>query len=71
MSAKQVVFRYNGNPTSDELELDLDDEMVVPERNDLITLKSEQWKVIHVTKEETITVPTAIPIVRIYLTNQF
>ena len=35
-NAKQMVYRYDGDPVSDEVEVDFDDETMVPERDQII-----------------------------------
>jgi len=70
-TAKQIVFRYNGNPFTDEVVVDLRDEETVPERGAVIRRKEKQWKVEMVTKEETGTMPNAIPVYRVYLSDLF
>ena len=45
--AKQIVFRYNGDPTTEESDLDMDGDKSVPEPDSFIDRKGEQrWKVV-------------------------
>ncbi len=66
-NAKQFVYRYNGVEASQEVELDRDGEIRVPMQGDIITRKGKEWKVVAVIVEQT---PPAIPVVRVFLTDQ-
>jgi hypothetical protein len=69
-NAKQFVYRYNGVEASEEVEVDRDGEVRVPMQGDIITRKGKEWKVIAVIVEQTVAGPSAIPVVRIFLTDQ-
>jgi hypothetical protein len=69
-NAKQMVYRYNGDATSDEVEVDRDGEITVPERDQIVMRKDKRWKVVHVITEVTVAGPQAIPVVRVFLTDQ-
>lgn len=69
-SAKQIVFRYNGDPATEEVVQDLDGEETVPVKGMVIPRKGKQWKVVMVTAEQNITTPRAVPVHRVYLTDQ-
>jgi hypothetical protein len=69
-SAKQIVFRYNGDPTSEEIDLDMDGDKSVPERGSLIDRRGERWKVVQVNVERSVTEPFEVPIHRVFLTNK-
>jgi hypothetical protein len=43
--AKQIVFRYNGDPTTEEIDLDMDGDKSAPEQGSVIDRKGERWKV--------------------------
>jgi hypothetical protein len=43
--AKQIVFRYDGDPTTEEIDLDMDGDKSAPKRGSLIERKGERWKV--------------------------
>jgi hypothetical protein len=66
---KQVVYRYNGVESSEEVEVDHNDEIAVPETGQLMTRKGKTWKVVHVIQQETVAGPRAIPILRIFLAD--
>ena len=68
--AKQIVFRYNGDPTTEEIDLDMDGDKSAPEQGSLIERKGERWKVVQVTFERSITEPFEVPIYRVFLTNK-
>jgi hypothetical protein len=49
--AKQIVFRYNGDPTTEESDLDMDGDKSVPEQGSFIDRRGERWKVVEVNVE--------------------
>ena len=49
--AKQIVFRYNGDPSTEEIDLDMDGDKSVPEQGSFIERKGERWKVVQVNVE--------------------
>lgn len=69
-SAKQIVFRYNGDPTTEEIDLDMDGDKSVPEQGALVDRKGERWKVVQVNVERSVTEPFEVPIHRVFLTNE-
>jgi len=68
--AKQIVFRYNGDPTTEEIDLDMDGDKSVPEQGSFIERKGERWKVVQVNVETSVGEPFQAPIHRVSLTNQ-
>jgi hypothetical protein len=68
--SKQIVYRYNGDPKSDEVQPDLDGEIPIPQRDQIVMRNGKNWKVVQVNTETTVSVPKAVPIVRIFLTDQ-
>jgi hypothetical protein len=68
--AKQIVFRYNGDPSTEESDLDMDGEKSVPEPDSFIERKGERWKVVRVNMERSAEEPFAVPIYRVFLTNE-
>ena len=50
-SAKQIVFRYNGDPTTQEIDLDMDGDKSVPKQGSFVDRKGERWKVVQVNVE--------------------
>jgi hypothetical protein len=70
-AAKQIVFRYNGDSTTEEIDLDMDGDKAVPEQGSFIDRRGERWKVVQVNVETSATEPFEVPINRVFLTNQF
>jgi hypothetical protein len=68
--AKQIVFRYNGDPTTEEIDLDMDGEKSVPKQSSFVDRKGERWKVVQVNVERSVTEPFEVPIYRVSLTNK-
>ena len=69
-AAKQIVFRYNGDPTTEESDLDMDGDKSVPEPGSFIDRRGERWKVAQVSMETSAEEPFAVPIYRVSLTNK-
>jgi hypothetical protein len=69
-AAKEIVFRYNDDPTSEEIDLDMDGDKSVPEQGSLVERKGERWKVVQVSVETSVTEPFEVPIHRVFLTNK-
>jgi hypothetical protein len=69
--AKQIVFRYNDDPTTEEIDLDMDGEKSTPERGSFIERKGERWKVLRVNVETNAAEPFEAPVHRVFLTNEF
>ena len=69
-SAKQIVFRYNSDPTTEEIDLDMDGDKSVPEQGSLIDRRGERWKVVQVNVERSVIEPFEVPIHRVFLTNK-
>jgi hypothetical protein len=69
-AAKQIVFRYNGDPTTEETDLDMDGDKSVPEPGSFIDRRGERWKVAQVSMESSMAEPFEVPIYRVSLTNE-
>ena len=69
--AKQIVFRYNSDPTSEEIDLDMDGEKIAPEQGSVIERKGELWKVLKINVETNPAEPFEVPIHRVFLSNEF
>jgi hypothetical protein len=69
-SAKQIVFQYNGDPTTQDIDLDMDGDKSVPEQGSLIDRRGERWKVVQVNVETNMTEPFEVPVHRVFLTNK-
>lgn len=70
-SAKKIVYRYNGDATTDEEQVDMKGELPTPQKGEVIMRKGVAWKVVDVHVELTVNIRRAVPIYRVYLTNQF
>ena len=68
-SVKQIVFRYNGDPNTEESDLDMDGDKPVPKQGSLIERRGERWKVAQVSMQTSADEP-AVPIYRVFLTNK-
>jgi hypothetical protein len=65
---KTIVFRYDGDPNSEEEISDLDGDIETPQKGQVITRKGARWKVVHVITE--LGTAGQIPIIRAFLTKQ-
>ena len=68
---KQIIYRYNGNPASEEIEVDWHGEVGLPAQGSIIERKRSSWKVLAVLTETSVTNPNEFPIHRIFLTDNF
>ena len=66
--ARQIVYRYNGDASSDEVRVDYDGELPTPQTGEIVERKEKKWKVGPVMLESSIN--GAIPILRVFLTDQ-
>jgi hypothetical protein len=65
--ARQFVFRYNGDPTSDEVVPDLEAEVPIPEAGNTVERNGKNWRVVHIIKD--LSAAGAIPVVRVFLSD--
>jgi hypothetical protein len=68
--AKQIVFRYNGDPATEEIDLGMDGEKSVPEQGSFIERRGKRWRVLQVSVETSVTEPFEVPIHRTSLTRE-
>jgi hypothetical protein len=67
---KQIVYRYDPDPESEEPDTDRDiGDVAVPAQGNVVTRKGKVWKVVRVIKEE-MTGPAALPMYRVFLSDQ-
>ena len=66
-TAKQIVFRYDADPTTEEIDLDMDGDKAVPEQGSFVERKGERWEVVQVNVETNVTEPFEVPIHRVFL----
>jgi hypothetical protein len=69
MAAKQVVYRFNGEPKNDKVVQDLDDEIKGPAKDSVIGIDGKDWKVVMVTMTHSLDARGPIPVMTIYLTD--
>jgi hypothetical protein len=68
--AKQVVYRYNGVEASEEVELDDDGTVPVPQKDSIINRKGSRWKVVQTNMQYNASGTRELPILRIFLTDK-
>jgi hypothetical protein len=68
--AKQIVFRYNGDPTTEEIDLDMDGDKSTPEQGTWIERQGGRWKVLRVSVETNAAEPFEVPIHRVFLSKE-
>ena len=68
--AKRIVFRYNGDPSTEEIDLDMDGDKSVPQQGSFVERKGERWRVVQVNVETNVSEPFEVPIHRVFLTNE-
>jgi hypothetical protein len=68
--AKQIVFRYNGDPATDETDLDMDGDKSVPAQGSSDERKVERWKVQEVKIQTDPAEPFEVPVHRVFLSNE-
>ncbi|MGO8719979.1 MAG: hypothetical protein ACLQMO_12285 [Acidobacteriaceae bacterium] len=66
--AKQIVYRYNGDVSSEEVVVDYDGEFPTPQAGDIVERNGKNWKAVQVMIESSNS--GAIPILRAFLTDQ-
>jgi len=64
-NAKQIVYRYDRVAESDEVEVDLDGDIRIPQKDEVLRRKEKGWRVVHVIEENA---PDGrIPVFRVFL----
>jgi hypothetical protein len=66
--ARQFVFRYNGDESSEEVVEDFDAEIPIPENGDTIERHGKNWKVVYMIRQ--LASAGAIPVIRVYLSDK-
>jgi hypothetical protein len=66
--AKQFVYRYNGDPDSEEVEVDHEGLIPIPRSGEFMIRQGKQWRIVHKLIEPP-EPPDGLPIVRIFLTD--
>lgn len=67
--AKHIVYRYNGDPKSEETVADWTGDLPLHTAGEIVERKGMRWKVVIVNDESTVAGPKAIPIHRVFLTD--
>lgn len=68
--SKTIVYRYDGDPSSEEIEEDMMGETSVPQKDAIVVRKGRRWKVVQVNVQRELTA-RAVPIHRVFLTSNF
>ena len=68
--ARQIVFRYNGDTNTEEVEQDLDDSILLPARDSVYRRKGKSWRVAALQTTGSLDSRGPIPIVTIFLTDK-
>lgn len=66
---KQIVYRYNGDDTSEEIEIDFDGDIVLPQPGEIMIRRDKAWKAVR--REIESTGAGSMPIIRLFLTDKF
>ena len=66
-NSRQIVYIYDGDSSKGDIEQDYDGDIPIPQQNAVISRNGENWRVIAVNEENTVGVPKAWPVFRIYL----
>jgi hypothetical protein len=68
--AKQVVYRYNGVASSEEVEVDADGTVQVPDKDSIVTRNGSRWKVVQTNLQFNVSGSKELPILRVFLTDK-
>lgn len=69
IDAKQIVYRYNGDPADEDVIQDLLGELPRHQVGEIIERDGEKWRVVHVGEEFTVAGPRQVPVHRVFLSN--
>ena len=67
--AKRIIYRYNGDPYSEDTETDLDGSVSAPQFGEIISRRGRDWKVVHVQQHDSLIGLNQMPILCIFLTD--
>lgn len=65
--ARQIIFRYNGDASTEDVEQDFDNSFVVPEKGSTYQRKGKSWSVVEIQTTTSLDAKGPIPIIRIFL----
>lgn len=68
--ARQIVFRYNGDANTEDVEQDFDNSMLIPEQGSAYQRKGKSWFVAGVQTTTSLDARGPIPIIRIFLNEK-
>lgn len=66
---KQIVYRYNGDPSTDKIVNDPTGVMLRHAIGEMVNRNGKQWKVVAFQEELDVKGPLAVPIHHVYLTD--
>jgi hypothetical protein len=66
---KNVMYVFNGDPTTQEEEIDMDDDVLKLAKGRVIERNGKQWKVLDIQTTIGVSTPKPIDVVRVYLTG--
>ncbi len=64
---KTIVYRFNGDSTSEEQEVDIDDEASKLSKGTVIERKGNRWRVSEIMTQTGVSAPKPIDVVRVFL----
>jgi hypothetical protein len=66
---KRIVYRYNGDPVTDEITKDA--QIVFPRSGEIVNRRGKDWKVVAANEDFNFAERTPDPILRVFLTDNF
>ncbi len=69
--AKEIMFIYNGNEETADVEFDAHGSYPAPPDGSVLTRIGKQWKVARTSVQSEAAEPKMSPVLKIYLTDQF
>lgn len=67
--AKKIVYRYNGEEKSEEVEVDFNDDILLPQTGGIMMRHGKQWKAVKRDIESSGV--GEMKVIRLYLTDKF
>ena len=65
--AKDLIYRFNGDPSTDDYETDLSGDSAVPEVGDIVQRRGREWRVVDVSVDYA----RAVVLYTIFLKGEF
>jgi hypothetical protein len=66
---KQIVYRYNGDPSTQQTVSDRAGTMLTPSVGAIVNRNGKEWRVVNVHHDLDLKGPMAVPIHHVFLTN--